>query len=329
MKVDSINLDIIIDEVLEDLSMTNQASERDLFKRWGYDIAKKLPTDEQLIHKIDLVWVTSYKGQLPAFKSIDEIAAIVNPKNKTELKAYFSKFTQEMEDGCIAEITFSCPTCKKESCSCNMNSWVVNIDQISRANFPTVDEFNSRLATAHTTNSMFNPNSSQYADEFVLIQPTLSYTDMAAIHLPECINVACKSEHTYFIQGNTIETSFKEGLLLFSYLTWDTDDLGDVKVPNITDAIEAVKEYLIYKYFRRKFLKTSLQADRVKYSEALQLHTMKFNEARSILVMPSFAELARKWRASRYNKLQKAYHNFLKGNRSVANLSRYPIHRSR
>ena len=314
---------------MEDLSLTNQASQRDLFKRWGYDIAKKLPTDEQLIHKIDLVWVSSYKAQLPAFKMIDEVAAIINPKNRKELKAYFSKFTQQMDDGCIAEISFSCPKCKKDTCSCEQNSWVVNIDEISRANFPTVDEFNSKFATAHTTNSMFNPNSSQYADEFILIQPTLSYTDMANIHLPECINTACKSEHTYYIQGNTMETSFKDGLLLFSYLTWYSDDYGDIKVPDITEAIEAVKEYLIYKYFRTKFLKTSLQADRIKYLESYQIHTTEFNKARSLLGMPSFSELARKWRASRYNKLQKAYHNYLKGDKAIPNLSRYPIHRSR
>ena len=234
-----------------------------------------------------------------------------------------------MEDGCVAEISFSCPTCKKESCDCGESSWVVNIDQISRSNFPTVEEFNSRLATAHTTNSMFNPNSSQYSDEFILIQPTLSYSDMAAIHLPECINRTCSSEHTYYIQGDMIETSFKEGLILVSYLAFDTDDLGDIKVPDIPDAIEAVKEYLIYKYFRTKFLKTSQQADRLKYSEAYQLYNMKFNEARSILGMPSFSELARKMRASRYNKLQKAYGNYLNGRKPVANLSRYPIHRSR
>ena len=329
MKVNSVPLQGIIDEVIEDLSLTDAAVKRDLFTRWGYDIAKTLPTDEQLIPLISLIQVTNYKGKLPNnWRLIDEVGALVGEQTKKGLKAYFNKFTQEVGDGCEVEISLKCPRCHQASCDCDDNTWAVDITPMMRTNFPTVEEFNSRFGMAHTTNSMFSNVESGYSSFFKIIQPSINYTEMYKQHLPECINLCTNSEDKYNIVKDTIETTFKEGLILFSYMGYDTDANGDISIPDITESIECVKEYLIYKHFRTDFLRTSSRESHVKYKESEMLYKQKYAEARSKLGMPGFKEISQIFRASRLNKLNNAYGNLLKG-RNARNLSRHSIYRSR
>ena len=330
MKVGKIQLQTIIDELIEDLGLTDTAVIRDLFTRWGYEILKTMPYDDQLVHAIELIQISSYKGVLPeGWRIIEEVGAMIGTEKASRLKAHFSKFRQPInEEGCELEISILCPKCHKHGCSCKQDSWVVDMTSIMHTNFPSVDEFNTQFGSAHTTNSMFQGDE-DYMTQFQLIQPSINYTDMYKQHLPECINLCTSSEQKYFIQNNMIETTFKEGVVLFSYLGYDFGEDGDIQVPDLQEAIDCVKEYMIYKHFRKDFLRTSSRESQYKYKESESLYRIKQTEARSKLTSPSYAEISQLFKNSRLNKLSNAYGNFLKNGIPKRNLSRYNIYKSR
>lgn len=70
----------------------------------------------------------------------------------------------------------------------------------------------------------------------------------------ECENLATHSEHSYRVNPNmTITTSFSDGEVCFSYLRFPVDCDGDYIIPDIEDYIDAVRSYVLSRYWEARW----------------------------------------------------------------------------
>lgn len=326
MKTKLIETSNLILETLEDAGI--DVKDLKAFKRWAYDVGKMLLTDEQFIKKITVLPVTNYRVVLPEhFILIDEVYAKVGDCDKTNLKAIASQYKADL-DNCELTIDIKCDICRKDKCSCNSNEYIINVDRMIGLSVP-MPSTSSLYKVQGSGGLFFNDEDSHYTNQFMLMSPSIDYKEMYNQHVPDCINLDVKSDLVYYVQNGVMEVSFNEGDILLVYMAIPTDDVGDVMIADLPEAIEALQEYLLYKHFRRDYLRTNNRESRNKYVEAYQIYERKMWVAKSKLRIPDIQEVAKVFRNSRYNKLQSAYSNYLKKGVGVSTLSKYPLHRSR
>lgn len=330
MKTKFLNSENLILETLEDAGI--DVKDLKLYRRWAYDVGKMLLTDEQLQRIITVKPVIDGKLVLPDnFMILDEVAAKVGDCGNYSLKAIASQYKQDL-DGCEITIDVACNKCKKQTCSCEADEYIINVDRLISLNIPTDIAANNPLATVQGTGGLFDRNvydKDYYYNKFVLMSPSIDYKEMYKHHTPECINLNLQSDLVYYIQNGVMEVNFKEGDIFLVYLGLPTDDQSNIMVPDIPEAIEAFQEYLLYKHFRRDFLKTNSRESQVKYSEAFQRYERKKWEAKTKAQIPDYQEIAKVFRNSRRNKLISAYTNYMTKGIAKHSLTKYPIHRSR
>lgn len=327
MRTKYLNTENLILETLEDAGI--DVKDLKLFRRWSYDVGRMLLTDEQYQRTMRVIPVIDGKIVLPDnFMIIDEVAAKVGDCGKYSLQAIASQYKADLDD-CELTIDIKCNKCKKQTCSCEQE-YVINVDRMIGLSVPSVPT-NNPLYSVQGTGGLFHNqgNENHYSNHFILMSPSNDYKEMYKQHLPDCINLQIKSDLVYHIQNGIMEVNFKEGDVLLIYMAIPTDSEGSVLIPDFPQSIEAFQEYLLYKHFRRDFLKTDSRESKIKYSEAYQRYERKLWESKTKLQIPDYAEIAKVFRNSRRNKLNSAYSNYMNKGIAQPSLSKYPLHRSR
>lgn len=70
----------------------------------------------------------------------------------------------------------------------------------------------------------------------------------------ECDNLASHSEHSYRINPNmTITTSFSDGAVCYAYLRFAVDCDGDYLIPDLEDYVDAVRSYILSRYWEARW----------------------------------------------------------------------------
>lgn len=331
MKVNFLSSEDLIQETIEDINISDDSANMKLFRRWSFDVAKQLITDEQLERRIAIIDVSNYRAVLPDhFQIIDEVAAKEGRNNKTQLQAIASQYKADMESGCELTIDIKCPKCKSHSCSCEANEYVINVTRDMELNIPKKTGSLSRVGgTGGLFHNYDTENPLATYDDFVYMSPSTDYKEMYKLHIPDCINLCLDSDLVYYVQNGIMETNFKEGEILLIYLALPADDHGNIMIPDLPESIEAFQEYMIYKYFRRNYLRTSNQNDLNKYRIAEVNFADKVATSKAKLQIPAYAEIAKMFKNTRINKLNSAYGNYMRGRAAIASITKYPIHRSR
>jgi hypothetical protein len=330
LKTKFLNSEDLILETIEDMNMADGPANMKLFRRWAYDVGRLLITDEQLERRITIIPVDSYRVKLPDnFQFIDEIAAKVGCKN-TSLKAVATQYKMDMEDGCELELNLKCHGCPKPDCDCDASEYIIEVDRTLGLSRPAYSS--SPLSKAQGSGGLLHDygyNKTPQHDNFILMSPSTDYKEMYQHHLPDCINLQLKSDLVYYIQNGIIETNFKEGEILLIYFSLPVDENSNILIPDTTEAIEAFQEYMIFKYYKREYLKSSRPDDQNKYKQAEADFDRKMRIAKAKLQIPAFQEIAKMWKNTRLNKLNSAYSNYLKKGIAKSSLTKYPTHRSR
>jgi len=331
MKTQFLNSEDLILETIDDMNMSDDPANMKLFRRWAYDVGKQLITDEQLERRISIIDVTNYRAVLPDhFQIIDEVAAKTGCSKKSKLQAIASQYKADMENGCELTIDVKCPKCKKETCRCEANEYIIAVTKDIELHIPRQI---GTLSRAGGTGGLFHNyddhNPLESYDNFIYMSPSTDYKEMYKLHLPNCINLNIDSDLVYYVQNGIMETNFKDGEILLIYMGLPVSDDGDILIPDLPESIEAFQEYMVYKYFRRQYLRTSNQNDLNKYRMAETNFIDKVATSKSKLQIPAFAELAKMFRNTRLNKLNSAYGNYMKGRPATSSITKYPVHRSR
>jgi hypothetical protein len=294
-KTDFISLSHVIDEWTQDVGLTEEALDQETLKRWALDAASWLSYADNLKHKIKLLSVGKLgKVKLPDdFSSVCQIAYKKNKSKEDSCTTIEQVSTWVQHDhlsGVDVEIKIKCPKCGTNSCTCDTGAIEIDIDPLWRAHNPFHDYFGKfgRQGSFGRANG-----SSIYHDSFMVMR--YAGGDFHAInhHIPECHNLnAVGSDHKYSIELPYINTDIREEgtQILLAYMANPVDEYGDLMIPMIPDAIDAVKFQMTYKYFYRKYHQTLENKYQSAYRTAEMARENAIELARSSLNQLGFHE---------------------------------------
>lgn len=274
----------VINEWVDDTGLDQAVLDYDQLIRWATDVNTEFGSPEdQLKHKIVLLQTDKGSAKLPSdFKRIDQVAYRVKPSSREkdctkirEVKGYIYEY-------CGSEIKVT----EKEDCgdSCG-EKMEIEVDFNFIKKNPKYFT-NSSMMSAHTFDGS---GVSQYHNKFKLMSYSGNSYFRLQHHVDSCDNLVCTDcEYKYVLNLPMIETDLpKNGELLISYLGVETDDDGNVMIPDEPNSIEAIKENLTFKFFRRKFITSKDKGEQFLYQEAEQRYEKALARARSVLDTPS------------------------------------------
>ena len=301
----------VISDYLEDYD-TSSLKEEVLFK-WAIDIVDQIITDQQLVNKVMLLDVRGHKAELPKdFQTVCEVAyRKKQPKTSNSRIEKVSKWIQQTDNDCQLEISVNCPDCHNENCDeCDKNYIEVEVDKIWQLSNPQYHYLNKFSRAGHFGKG---DQSSVYSDEFKLLKYSGSNQWSGIKHIPECANVHCEDcEESYEFVGRNIETSFREGTLLVSYLAKKTDKFGDLMVPDHPLVLETISDYIIYKMMKRDYVKTKKAEDYRALKEFEQSYERSLMRARTTIGMFSYNDYSEWLKNNKYSRMDASYDRLIK-----------------
>ena len=298
MKYKTVPLTILIDESFSDLQLDAEERNLSVLKRQASDILREFSTTEQLVHKIQLLYTDRHgKVALPDdFKKLDQIAfRIKKDKNDCTSREKVVEWIQNVYN-CAGEdfqvkIDFSGDECVGESCA---NLPVrVDVDFAWEKSNPQYYS-QTKFGAAHNITDKMNNNRSYLTDQFTLLAYKGNSFFRLQYHMDSnCENFYCTDcQYAYSIELPHILTDLpKDTEILLSYQAELTDENGDLLCPDQVDAVECIKEGILAKHFRYRFLETGDKKYQFFYQDAENKYTMALGRAKSVLGSPINQEL--------------------------------------
>jgi len=290
----NIPISVLINRFIDEYSLRQENIDYSLLKEQSIDIIKDFLTADASVHKIGLINIHNTRGKLPDdFDTIISVAARVyeGKKNCTTIQRV-SEYTQKTAEACDLEIKVKCDKCKKTDCDCGGGSTIeVDVDYIWKMQNPwyyNVSNFGKPI----NSTDLYGYKKEQ---GFKLLRHTTNPYHNVNYHLPDCVNLHCEDcDNSYSIRYPFIEVDFlnqnKNVELLVAYLGKPTDENGDLLVPDLTDAKEAILYGLAYKYFMSEFVRTSSQAARIIYTESESKRDRSIGRLKTVLAIPDADE---------------------------------------
>lgn len=118
---------------------------------------------------------------------------------------------------------------------------------------------------------------------------THSFFDTVVCTLPEQIYDDVNDEYT--IKGNSLQFSFKEGLVLLAYLKWRLDEDGFPMIPDDSSFINAVLAYIRYMYWQRKVDQEANRNNLNRLEMADRDYQWKVQQAANTAMKPDLAQM--------------------------------------
>jgi hypothetical protein len=316
-----ISLSTAISDWIEDYQF-DEPIEEEILTKWITDILRQMQVENLLNNKITILDVDGYKAVLPEdLRMVCEVAYRLEPP-KCGPKERLDKVTQWVQgtdEGCELEINVNCPDCHKTGCKeVGQNYVEVNVDKLWELQNPHMfSQYSSKFATV----SRFGYGKSTYTPDFKLLKYGGGNPwNNSKLHLSDCANVHCHDcEHTYDFNTNNIEVSFKKGEVLISYMAVALDEKGDMLILDDSDVLEAVSDYVLYKYMRKMYFKEVKSRGNKDsnfyraYKDSEQSHYRSLARARSKLTIPSYLDWIDFLKSNKYHKIDNAYSNILDG----------------
>lgn len=255
-----ISPEAIVMDVVEDLALTADEAVIELMTKWANDAACELMITENYEDKVDLVKIKNFRAEKPKnCKVICEVAVKRGKmrEGKKEAQKLGYQITQwktdETMDGCELEINLLCKNCHQAKCGCHGTDIHIDIDRCFLDSHPEIE---ARHMLGYVGSGHFGKGTSVHHPKFKLIRPKNRKIWHGIKLLPECANIKVPEDcEDYFIcKKDHIATSIENGWMLISYLMPCSDDDGNLIMSTENkDAVKAVEEFIIYKYYRREY----------------------------------------------------------------------------
>lgn len=265
--VNYIPLDPIINDWIEDNPFSQEFLNATQLRRWAIDTAKDFCTVDSTKDKITVLPVHNTKAKLPTdFHSIISVGYRIVEKDSDCLPIQkVIEYTQKTHAGCSHKISVECDACHTESCEPGLPAVVVQVDKVWEMENPWYYNV-SKFAKPGDSQSLNRIGlKGKHGKEFKLMTYNVKPFHNAEYHVPNCVNINIKNcEHKYIIDLPYIETDIlttKKVELLMAYRGKRTDERGDLLIPDITDAIEAINYQLDYNYYKSLYRRTRERAD--------------------------------------------------------------------
>lgn len=297
MKVGRIPLDIVINEWLNDVDLKSEEVNYIQLKEWATDVLQQYLSTDQWIHKIVLLNLDRGQAELPKdFKRLDQVSyRIKRDRDDCTTVHQVTEWVQKVyPENCDLEIRLSCQECGKDACSHGSPKVEIDVDYIWMKQNPWYYTDSPAILAPKQFGGKKEESHSYLNNRFKLLAYTGNSYFRLNYHIEGCENLTCTDcQYQYNIELPYIKTDIpitKEAEILVSYWGEPTDEKGDLFVPDLPDAREAIKEDLTYRYFRKKFLTTQNPVFQNIYQEARVLSEMALGRARTKLDSPESQE---------------------------------------
>jgi hypothetical protein len=297
MKVGRVPLDTVINEWLHDVGLGSDEINYIQIKEWATDTIQQYLSTDQWNHKI--VLLTPDRGQvtLPRdFKKLDQIAyRFKENKDDCTTTHRVTEWIQKVyPENCDLEVRLSCQDCGTNVCSHGNPKVEIDVDYIWMKQNPWYYTNSPAMVGPRSFGGKKEERGSYLDNRFKLMSYAGNSFFRLEYHLEGCENLTCKDcQYQYILELPYIKTDIpitKEAELLISYWGEPTDEKGDLYVPDLPDAREAIKEDLTYRYYRKRFLLTQNPMFQAVYQEARALSEMALGRARTKLESPESQE---------------------------------------
>jgi hypothetical protein len=252
------------------------------------DTLQKILTGENLDLRIAKLEIKDYQAILPkGFKSV--VQCLYRDFTPHRLRREeVVEWSQNLYngDGCKLKINLECPNCHQDSCDCNSDVVVVNVDRMWQDSHP---EYYASKRYLHNYGKVGDPRHNACYD-FKIMRRRQNNFGMIKYHIPNCINLHFDDPNhaEYEISLPKIVTSIKEGEILLSYLSTVLDDEGYFMIPNHSRIMEA----LFYAIEERMLWKDLRKTGDPKFRELFLIAEKKKNDsialARAAIQVPSY-----------------------------------------
>lgn len=298
MKTKTVPLNIVIDEAFSDLELDAQERNMATIRRQATDIYREFATTEQLIHKIVLLETDRHgKIEIPGdFKKIDQIAyRLKKRKDDCTPREQVVEWVQNVYN-CAGEdfevkIDVRADACTSQSCASLPIE--VDVDFAWQKSNPWYYS-QSKMAVPKDITHELNRDKSYLSNKFTLMAYKGNSYFRLQYHMDDnCENLHCLGcKYAYSLEYPYILTDLpKDTEVLLSYFAEVTDEDGNILIPDDPDALEAIKEGILAKYFRLKFLESGEKNFEYFYKDSENKSTQAIGRAKSKLGSPINQEL--------------------------------------
>lgn len=293
MHYNKVPLKIVIDEAFSDMQLNAEERDTAMLKRWATDIYREFATTEQLIHRIVLLEVDRLgKVKLPDdFKLVDQVSyRLKKSKDDCTTREQVVQWVQNAYDGCQVEVNFKCDVCHQTNCTCPVPKVAVDIDYMWLKSNPWYMHPTFEGTPKNITEEL--ERQSYLTNKFTLMSYKGNSYFRLRYHVDNCENLDCIGcEYGYAVELPYLTTDLPAGTeILMSYFAEETDEHGDIMIPDQPDCLDAVKKGILSKHFTIKFLQTSDAKYRYFSEKYQQESDISIGRAKSRLDIPTSQE---------------------------------------
>lgn len=285
MKTDSVTIGAIYDDWKQDSGFEKDINP-ELIKKWANDVATKVITDEQLVHKIALLNVRTYRAELPEdYKFV--MQAAYNPKfDKKVTREQLVEWTTKASNGYDVTIR---KECEETGTDCNAPIVEVDVNRIWASANPQTQTAYMKHFFDYGGNAIRDGRGCLFSPVFKLMRPSQSTMFNLPMHLDGC-STGTDNDVEYKIEPPNIITNFKDGQVLLSYMGAKMDDEGWYYVPNIPEVFDAANFAIEEKLARRAYVRQPNQGNRALWTDMLTQKERILARAKSKLQIPDADE---------------------------------------
>lgn len=280
------------------------------------DGIEKISTGSIFENRVKVLPVQNYYASLPTgFKSAIQVLYRKKPAEPCRREDVVEWTQQCFGSGCKLIITKECPTCHMEGpCDCSSAAVIVQADNNWRNAHPglQVEGHKQYKGEVSTDGRACNKTISEFqilpysTNNFHLAKPETN---------DDCKTPITADRDEYSIANHRINTSFKEGEILISYLSEALDEDGYLMMPNHPVAYTAVVAHMMAQKALQDYGTQQTQGSRIFWIDMMQNAEKQIRIARSQLEFPSTDEFEA-FIKNHWNKMVPNWH-------SEYNLNRY------
>lgn len=267
---------------VKDIDPSGTIKENDLYG-WASDACNEFITADMMLMGISLLDIREYKAVLPkGFKSMN-LAMYTSCQEKCLREEVVEWTSQIYGSKCNLKVNLECPSCgSKSSCGCERDSKAVliDVDRIISDARPGMNMGNTNLQ--HQTYTTAEYKMPKGISRFKLMRPSLNY-NFNAYHTKGCPNLNFSTKVEYTLRNGIIETNFRTGQVLLSYMCYAMDENGELMIPDDPKAYAAVVAWIEERLAYRKYRQETTGQTRTFWSDTLMVRDKAIGMARSKL----------------------------------------------
>lgn len=266
-------------------------------KKIASDFARKIETDEQLVHRVFWSPVVDHVVDMPIdLSTILQVSYKEGKPHRPKTKMQIVEWSQRAFDdsNCTYKITLDCPKCHEENCNCNGAYVTIDADDIWRQQHPEYQYMHmDHLYRWGGMNKQNIPDiPSKINHNFKIIKYAQHFYHNADYHIKGCMNLDaqllsnCRTEYT-LPSLDLMRLNKPDGEILIAYMAKRMDEEGFHLIPDLPQVIEGIQWFYEEKAAWKEWRRTRDRSHYMAYQEAQKQRKIMQGVCNTLLQTPS------------------------------------------